>query len=138
MERYAPVFRALGMIIMLFGLTILGNPARHPVASRLRVSISFSLRRATSASAATFQAAAEDARRNELDAAHAVDWHAHFGAGLTLRVNVSAQKSPLKSLEFITLRIKDAICDRWRADQLHKLDEGGQRRAIDEHDLRDD
>jgi len=27
---------------------------------------------------------------------------------------VTAQKSPLKSLEFITLRIKDAVCDRFR------------------------
>ena len=29
---------------------------------------------------------------------------------------MTAVKSPLKSLEFITLRIKDAICDRFRAD----------------------
>jgi putative N6-adenine-specific DNA methylase len=29
-------------------------------------------------------------------------------------VNVTAQKSPLKSLEFATLRIKDAVCDRFR------------------------
>jgi putative N6-adenine-specific DNA methylase len=29
---------------------------------------------------------------------------------------VTAVKSPLKSLEFITLRIKDAVCDRFRAD----------------------
>jgi putative N6-adenine-specific DNA methylase len=32
----------------------------------------------------------------------------------TLRVNVSARKSPLKSLDFATLRIKDAVCDRFR------------------------
>ncbi|TAK44307.1 MAG: class I SAM-dependent RNA methyltransferase [Betaproteobacteria bacterium] len=50
------------------------------------------------------------------EAARAVDWPAHFAAGCTLRVNVTAQASPLRSLEFITLRIKDAICDRWRAD----------------------
>src|SRR6185295_11963814 len=31
-------------------------------------------------------------------------------------VNVTAQKSPLKSLEFATLRIKDALCDRFRDD----------------------
>ena len=50
------------------------------------------------------------------EAARTVDWPAHFAAGHTLRVNVTAQASPLRSIEFITLRIKDAICDRWRAD----------------------
>ena len=47
-------------------------------------------------------------------AARAVDWPVLFAVERTLRVNVTAQKSPLKSLEFITLRIKDAICDRFR------------------------
>ncbi len=37
-----------------------------------------------------------------------------FGVERTLRVNVTAQKSPLKSLEFATLRVKDAVCDRFR------------------------
>ena len=37
-----------------------------------------------------------------------------FTVERTLRVNVTAQKSPLKSLEFATLRIKDAVCDRFR------------------------
>ena len=49
-------------------------------------------------------------------AAKAVDWPALFPVGNTLRVNVSAQKSPLKSLDFATLRIKDAVCDRFRDD----------------------
>ncbi|HEV8094136.1 MAG TPA: THUMP domain-containing protein [Burkholderiales bacterium] len=48
------------------------------------------------------------------DAARAVDWPALFAVERTLRVYVTAQKSPLKSLEFITLRIKDAVCDRFR------------------------
>ena len=55
--------------------------------------------------------------RNENDvyaAAKAVDWPALFRVERTLRVNVTAQKSPLKSLEFATLRIKDAVCDRFR------------------------
>ena len=43
-------------------------------------------------------------------------WHALFDPRLTIRVNVSAVASPLRSLEFITLRIKDAVCDRFRAD----------------------
>jgi putative N6-adenine-specific DNA methylase len=47
-------------------------------------------------------------------AAKAVDWPAYFKVERTLRVNVTAQKSPLKSLEFATLRIKDAVCDRFR------------------------
>jgi putative N6-adenine-specific DNA methylase len=47
-------------------------------------------------------------------AAKAIDWPDFFAVEKTIRVNVTAQKSPLKSLEFATLRIKDAICDRWR------------------------
>jgi putative N6-adenine-specific DNA methylase len=46
--------------------------------------------------------------------ARALDWPSHFAVDCTLRVNVTAQKSPLKSLEFATLRIKDAVCDRFR------------------------
>jgi putative N6-adenine-specific DNA methylase len=55
--------------------------------------------------------------RNEQDlyaAARAIDWPRYFRVERTLRVNVTAQKSPLKSLEFATLRIKDAVCDRFR------------------------
>jgi putative N6-adenine-specific DNA methylase len=43
-----------------------------------------------------------------------LDWTRFFALERTLRVNVTAQKSPLKSLEFATLRIKDAVCDRFR------------------------
>ena len=43
-------------------------------------------------------------------------WPTWFTAAQTIRVDVTAVKSPLKSLEFITLRIKDAVCDRFRAD----------------------
>ena len=46
----------------------------------------------------------------------ALRWLDHFDVRLTIRVNVSAIASPLRSLDFITLRIKDAICDRFRAD----------------------
>jgi putative N6-adenine-specific DNA methylase len=55
--------------------------------------------------------------RNEEEiyaAAKAIDWPKYFGVERTLRVNVTAQKSPLKSLEFVTLKIKDAVCDRFR------------------------
>ena len=50
------------------------------------------------------------------DAVLALDWPSYFGVERTIRVNVTAQKSPLRSLEFITLRIKDAVCDRFRND----------------------
>jgi putative N6-adenine-specific DNA methylase len=46
--------------------------------------------------------------------AHALDWPRWFRADRTLRVDVAATRSPLKSLEFATLRIKDAVCDRHR------------------------
>ena len=47
--------------------------------------------------------------------AHDLDWPQWFRADRTLRVDVAATRSPLKSLEFATLRIKDAVCDRHRA-----------------------
>ena len=43
-------------------------------------------------------------------------WPTWFAAAQKIRVDVTAVKSPLRSIEFITLRIKDAICDRFRAD----------------------
>ncbi|MFC4932544.1 THUMP domain-containing class I SAM-dependent RNA methyltransferase [Massilia sp. GCM10023247] len=46
-------------------------------------------------------------------------WEDWFGVDHTIRVDVTAVKSPLKSLEFTTLKIKDAICDRFR-DQFNK------------------
>jgi putative N6-adenine-specific DNA methylase len=48
-------------------------------------------------------------------AAYDVDWPAIFALKRSIRVDVNASRSPLKSLEFATLRIKDAICDRFRA-----------------------
>lgn len=41
-------------------------------------------------------------------------WEDWFDVDHTIRVDVTAVKSPLKSLEFITLKIKDAVCDRFR------------------------
>src|SRR6266446_7198072 len=45
-----------------------------------------------------------------------LDWPKWFRADRTLRVDVAATRSPLTSLEFATLRIKDAVCDRHRGD----------------------
>jgi putative N6-adenine-specific DNA methylase len=46
----------------------------------------------------------------------AIDWTRHFLPTRTLRVDIAATRSPLPSLEFATLRVKDAVCDRMRAD----------------------
>ena len=84
--------------------------------------------------------------RNEHDLyslVRAIDWARHFKPGRTLRVDVAASTrraaprvesapggqrsgstsvegsrsvSPLASLEFATLRVKDAVCDRFRDD----------------------
>jgi putative N6-adenine-specific DNA methylase len=51
-------------------------------------------------------------------------WEQWFSAHETLRVDVTAIKSPLRSLEFTTLRVKDAICDRLR-------EKSGARPSID-------
>jgi putative N6-adenine-specific DNA methylase len=48
------------------------------------------------------------------DAARGVAWQQYFSVQRKIRVNVTAQKSPLKSLEFATLKVKDAVCDRFR------------------------
>jgi putative N6-adenine-specific DNA methylase len=49
-------------------------------------------------------------------AAYRLDWGGWFGPEQTLRVDLAAVRSPLRSLDFATLRIKDAVCDRLRAD----------------------
>ena len=65
--------------------------------------------------------------RNENDVyafCRSVPWQEFFSVERKIRVNVTAQKSPLKSLEFATLKIKDAVCDRFR-------DALGQRPDVD-------
>ncbi len=54
----------------------------------------------------------EDIYRLALD----TPWPKWFVPEQTIRVDVNAVKSPLKSIDFVTLRIKDAICDRFRRD----------------------
>ncbi|MGH8700150.1 MAG: THUMP domain-containing class I SAM-dependent RNA methyltransferase [Burkholderiales bacterium] len=48
------------------------------------------------------------------DAARALAWPRFFDVSRTIRVNISAIKSPVKSLDFVTLRVKDAVCDVFR------------------------
>jgi putative N6-adenine-specific DNA methylase len=56
------------------------------------------------------------------EAALAVKWPERFSDTHSIRVDVKAIRSPLKSLEFATLRIKDAVCDRFRADRGRRPD----------------
>src|SRR5215217_3559699 len=54
--------------------------------------------------------------RSEQDvyaAAFAVPWGQWFVPSRTIKVKVSARRCPLPSLDFVTLRIKDAICDKF-------------------------
>ncbi len=44
-------------------------------------------------------------------------WPNHFAVTRTMRVVTTAIRCPLKSLDFITLRVKDAVCDRFREDR---------------------
>lgn len=59
-----------------------------------------------------------------LDLAYATPWERWFGAERTLRVDTSAIKSPMRSLQYCNLRVKDGICDRL-------LDREGARPDID-------
>ncbi|GAA4331922.1 THUMP domain-containing protein [Pigmentiphaga soli] len=59
-----------------------------------------------------------------LELARATPWERWFGAEQTLRVDTSAVRSPMKSLQYCNLRAKDGICDRLR-------DLEGERPSID-------
>ncbi len=55
--------------------------------------------------------------RNEQDlyrAASEVTWERWFTPRESIKVEVTAQHSPLNSLNFATLKVKDAVCDRFR------------------------
>jgi putative N6-adenine-specific DNA methylase len=65
--------------------------------------------------------------RNEQDlyeAASAVPWEMWFTHRETFKVEITAQHSPLKSLNFAALKIKDAVADRFRG-------KGGERPNVD-------
>ncbi len=65
------------------------------------------------ASRVLWQVAAGDYRDEHglYEQARAVSWEHHFDPRQTLRVDLSASRSPLRSLDFATLRIKDAVVD---------------------------
>jgi putative N6-adenine-specific DNA methylase len=72
---------------------------------------------------------AEVPYRDEQDvyeAAKAVRWQDWFTPQRTIKVKVSAHHCPLKSLDFVTLRIKDAVCDRFQYAR-------GKRPVVDTH-----
>ena len=66
--------------------------------------------------------------RNEQDlyrAASEVAWEIWFTPRQTIKIEVTAQHSPLTSLNFAALKIKDAVCDRFRTKA------GGMRPDVD-------
>ncbi len=58
------------------------------------------------------------------DLAASVDWGQWITPQHTLRVDTTAHRSPLRSLNFAALRIKDAVCD-------HLRDATGERPSVD-------
>lgn len=60
------------------------------------------------------------------DTVYALPWSDWFDTTRTIRVNMAAIKCPLKSLDFATLKIKDALCDKFRALT-------GERPSVDTH-----
>lgn len=44
-----------------------------------------------------------------------IRWNSHFNADRTFKIDTNAHRSPVKSLDFITLRVKDAVADQFRA-----------------------
>ena len=46
--------------------------------------------------------------------ASGIRWHQYFTADRTFKVETNAHRSPVKSLDFVTLRVKDAIADHFR------------------------
>ena len=65
--------------------------------------------------------------RNENDLYHAasnVAWEIWFTPQQTFKIDITAQHSPLKSLNFAALKIKDAVADRFRSKR-------GERPGVD-------
>jgi putative N6-adenine-specific DNA methylase len=46
--------------------------------------------------------------------ARGIDWPAWFDVGQTLKVETNGIRAPVKSLEFVSLKVKDAVCDVFR------------------------
>ena len=55
-----------------------------------------------------------------------IRWNEYFGHSSTFKVELSARRSPLRSLDFAALRVKDAVCDYFRETE-------GDRPDVDKH-----
>jgi len=74
--------------------------------------------------------------RSEYDvyrAAYALVWPDWFASSQTIKVKVSARSCPLPSLDFLTLRIKDAICDKFVAAKHRRPSVDTERPSIKVH-----
>lgn len=52
--------------------------------------------------------------RDVFDAVRALRWHERFSPECSIRVDVAGIRASVKSLDFVTLRVKDAVCDAFR------------------------
>jgi putative N6-adenine-specific DNA methylase len=59
--------------------------------------------------------AAYRTERDLYDIARALPWDRWFSVENSIRVDVAGIRAPVKSLDFVTLRVKDAVCDAFRA-----------------------
>lgn len=97
---------AQAMLTMRGGVTLDGN---LPTVMRLNLCSRIAQR--------VLVRVAEAAYRDErdlYDIGRSVDWTAWITPRQSLRVDVTARRSPLRSLNFAALRIKDAVCDAMR------------------------
>jgi len=102
-------------------LNLLGAEKIHPSGGGVQFSGDFFLCYRTNlesriASRVLWQVAATR-YRNEDDiyrATYVLPWNDWFESSRTIRVDISAIRSPLTSLNFVTLKIKDAACDKIR------------------------
>jgi len=109
-----------GLEVILAGeLRLLGAEKVHAVGGGVQFSGDFFLcyranLESRVASRILWQVAAGRYRDEEdiYRSAYALPWTDWFDAARTIRVDVSATKSPLTSLNFVTLKIKDALCDK--------------------------
>lgn len=64
--------------------------------------------------------------RDVYDAVRSSPWNEWFSVDQSIRVDVSAIRAQVKSLDFVTLLVKDALCDAFR-------DTSGRRPNVDTH-----
>ena len=72
---------------------------------------------------------AHGAYRSENDIyrlAHNIPWHEWFSDGHTIKVHSEGRRAAVKSLDFVSLKTKDALCDHFR-------EQSGRRPSVDKH-----